>query len=158
MSCGAVQSIFLSHPSFPFYPRRSRVWKQSSEGPRLSPLGVQHLDEEVVVGHVPVQVLVVQVLLRLQADGPDLWQAQKQLPELLRLLRVVAQGVVQQGRVHLLLDTFHQLEVLEVFDIWIEKEKKKRWPMSMALHPVCYSGACICGGILLLKGSVFSGC
>lgn len=86
---------------------------------------MQHLDEEVVVGHVPVQVLVVQVLLCLQADGPDLWQAQKQLPELLRLLRVVAQGVVQQGRVHLLLDAFHQLEVLEVFDIWIEKEKKK---------------------------------
>ena len=84
---------------------------------------MQHLDQQVVVGDVPVQVLVVQVLLGLHADGPDLREAEQQLPELLRLLRVVAHRVVQQGGVDLLLDAFHQLEVLQVFDIWIKKKQ-----------------------------------
>lgn len=84
---------------------------------------MQHLDQQVVVGDVPVQVLVVQVLLGLHAEGPDLREAEQQLPELLRLLWVVAHRVIQQGGVDLLLDALHQLEVLQVFDIWIKKKK-----------------------------------
>lgn len=78
---------------------------------------MQHLNEEVIVGHVPVQVLVVEVFFSLHADGPDFRKSQQQLPELLRLLGVVAHGVVQEGGVDLLLDPFHQLEVLKIFDI-----------------------------------------
>lgn len=83
----------------------------------LSSLGVQHLDEQVVAGHVAVQVFVVQVLLRLQADGSDLRQPQEQLAKLVRLLRVVAHDVVQQRRVDLLLHALHQVEVLQVLHV-----------------------------------------
>lgn len=83
----------------------------------LSSLGVQHLDEQVVAGHVAVQVFVVQVLLGLQADGSDLRQPQEQLAELVRLLRVVAHDVVQQRRVDLLLHALHQVEVLQVLHV-----------------------------------------
>lgn len=88
---------------------------------------MQHLDQQVVVGHVPVQVLVVEVLLSLHADGPDLRKSEQQLPELLCLLRVVTHRIVQQGRVDLFLDAFNQLEVLQVFDIWIKKKKNPQY-------------------------------
>lgn len=91
--------------------------------PVLSSLGVQHFNEQVVAGHVAVQVLVVKVLLGLQADRSDLRQPEEQLAELVRLLRVVAHDVVQERRVDLLLDTFHQVEVLQVFHIYRRKEQ-----------------------------------
>ncbi len=79
--------------------------------------GVQHLYKKIVTGHVTVQVFVVQILLGLQADGPDLRQPQQQLAELVRLLRIVAHDVVQQRRVDLFLDALHQVEVLQVLDV-----------------------------------------
>lgn len=91
--------------------------------PVLSSLGVQHFNEQVVAGHVAVQVLVVKVLLGLQADRSDLRQPEEQLAELVRLLRVVAHDVVQERRVDLLLDTFYQVEVLQVFHIYRRKEQ-----------------------------------
>jgi hypothetical protein len=39
-------------------------------------------------------------------------------------LWVVANCVVQQGGVHLLLDTFHQLEVLKILDISAEQHQE----------------------------------
>lgn len=36
--------------------------------------GMQHLNKQVVAGHVPIQVLVVEVLLGLQTDSTDFWQ------------------------------------------------------------------------------------
>lgn len=80
---------------------------------------MQHLNEQVIVGDIPIQVLVVEVFLGLHADGPDFRQPKKELSEFLRLLWVVANRVVQQGSVHLFLDTFHQLEVLEILDVCI---------------------------------------
>lgn len=89
----------------------------------LSPLGVQHFNEQVVAGHVAVQVFVVEVLLGLQADRSDLRQPEEQLAELVRLLRVVAHDVVQERRVDLLLDAFHQVKVLQVFHICRREEE-----------------------------------
>lgn len=94
------------------------VWKAELLGCcGLGSFRMQHLNEEVIVGHVPVQVLVVEVFFSLHADGPDFRKSQQELPELLRLLRVVAHGVVQEGSIHLFLNTFYQLEVLKIFDI-----------------------------------------
>lgn len=92
----------------------------------LSSFGVQHFNEQVVAGHVAVQVFVVKVLFGLQADGSDLRQPEEQLAELVRLLRVVAHDVVQERRVDLFLDTFHQVKVLQVFHIY-RRKKQKRW-------------------------------
>lgn len=39
--------------------------------------GMQHLNEKVVIGHVPIHVLVVQVVFCLLADCPDLWKPKK---------------------------------------------------------------------------------
>lgn len=89
----------------------------------LSSLGVQHFNEQVVAGHVAVQVFVVEVLLGLQADRSDLRQPEEQLAELVRLLRVVAHDVVQERRVDLLLDAFYQVKVLQVFHICWRKEE-----------------------------------
>lgn len=93
--------------------------------PLLSSLGVQHFNEQVVAGHVAVQVFVVKVLFGLQADGSDLRQPEQQLAELVRLLRVVAHDVVQERRVDLFLDTFHQVKVLQVLHIYRKRGKKK---------------------------------
>lgn len=93
--------------------------------PPLSPLGVEHFDEQVVAGHVAVQVFVVQVFFGLQADGSDLWQPEEQLAELVRLLRVVAHDVVQQRRVDLLLDTLDEVEVLQVLHICAEEARER---------------------------------
>lgn len=94
--------------------------------PFLSSLGVKHFDEQVVAGHVAVQVFVVKVFFGLQADGSDLWQPEQQLAELVRLLRVVTHDVVQQRRVHLLLDAFYQVEVLQVLHIYRREQKRKK--------------------------------
>lgn len=101
---------------------KSVVWEQcvhcvGSERLGLGAFGVQHLDEQVVAGHVAIQVLVVQILLSLQADGADLRQSQQQLAEFICLLWVVTHDVVEQCRVHLLLDAFHQVEVLQVLHV-----------------------------------------
>lgn len=93
----------------------------------LSSLGVQHFNEQVVAGHVAVQVFVVKVLFSLQADRSDLRQPEEQLAELVRLLRVVAHDVVQERSVDLFLDTFYQVKVLQVFHIY-RKEKKMNIP------------------------------
>lgn len=122
MLLGAVQSSFPPFflPVLPLpTPTVSFCFGSRARARHLGSFRVQHFDEEVIVGYVPVQVLAVQVFFRLQADGPDFRQSQEQLPKFLRLLRVVAHRVVQQGGVHLFLDPFHQLEVLKVFDIWI---------------------------------------
>ena len=90
----------------------------------LSSLGVQHFNEQVVAGHVAVQVFVVKVFFRLQADGSDLRQPEEQLAKLVRLLWIVAHDVVQQCCVDLLLDTFYQVEVLQVLYIYEKKQRK----------------------------------
>lgn len=84
----------------------------------LSSLGVQHFNEQVVAGHVAVQVFVVKVLFGLQADRSNLRQSEEQLAKLVRLLRVVAHDVVQERCVDLFLDTFYQVKVLQVFHIY----------------------------------------
>lgn len=88
-----------------------------------SPLGMQHLDEEVVAGHLSTQVLVVQVLLCLHAQRPDLSQPQQQLPELVCAVWVVAHRVLQQGCIGLLLSVLSQRVVLQVLHIY----KRARW-------------------------------
>lgn len=90
----------------------------------LSSLGVQHFNEQVVAGHISVQVFVVKVFFGLQADRSDLWQPEEQLAELVRLLRVVAHDVVQERCVDLFLDTFYQVKVLQVFHIYRRKKKR----------------------------------
>lgn len=64
----------------------------------------QHLDQQVVVGDVPVQVLIVQVLLGLHADGPDSPGGWSSSCPNFCLLRVEHTCIVQQGGVDLLLD------------------------------------------------------
>lgn len=98
------------------------VWERcvrrvDSEMPRSGAFCMQHLDEQVVAGHIAVQVLVVKVFLGLQADGADLRQPQQQLAEFICLLRVVAHDVIEQCRVHLLLNALHQVEVLQVLHV-----------------------------------------
>lgn len=93
-------------------------------GPLLSSLGVKHFNEQIVAGHVAIQVFVVKVFFGLQADGSDLWQPEEQLAKLVCLLRVVAHDVVQQRRVDLLLDAFYQVEVLQVLHIYKSKQIK----------------------------------
>lgn len=78
---------------------------------------MQHLDEKVITGHIPIQVFVVEVFFSLHADGPDFWQSQEELPKFVCLLWVITHGVVQQSSIHLFLNSFHELEVLEIFDI-----------------------------------------
>lgn len=69
--------------------------------------GVQHLDEQVVAGHVSAQVLGTQVLLGLGAQGANLGQPQHQLTEPVHVLRVRGERVFQQRAVHLLLHALH---------------------------------------------------
>lgn len=97
----------------------------SSPPPLLSSLGVQHLNEQVVAGHVAVQVFVVKVFFGLQADGSDLGQPEEQLTKLVRLLRVVTHDVVQQRRIDLLLDAFYKVKILQVLHIFKKKQEKK---------------------------------
>lgn len=78
---------------------------------------MQHLDKQVVAGNVAIQVLVVQIFLGLQADGADLRQPQQQLAEFICLLWVVTHDVIEQRRVHLLLNALHQVEVLQVLHV-----------------------------------------
>lgn len=40
---------------------------------RLSSFSVQHFNQQVVAGHIAVQMFVVKVFFSLQADGSDLW-------------------------------------------------------------------------------------
>ena len=77
------------------------------------PLGVQHFYEQVVAGHLPAQVHVAQVVLRLGAEGSELRQPLAQLAVLIQELRVGAQGVLKQRSVHLLLDPLHERLVLQ---------------------------------------------
>lgn len=79
---------------------------------------MQHFNEQVVAGHISVQVFVVQVFFSLQTDGADLRQPEQQLAKLISLLWVVAHDVVQQRCVYLLLYTLHQVKVLQVLHIW----------------------------------------
>jgi len=77
------------------------------------PLGVQHLDEQVVAGHLPAQVHVAQVVLGLRAERAQLRQPHHQVAELVLELRGGGQRVLQQGAVHLLLDALHEGLVLQ---------------------------------------------
>lgn len=53
------------------------VPRASFWGGSLGSFGMQHFDEKVVIGHVPIHMLVVQVVFRLLADCPDFWQPKK---------------------------------------------------------------------------------
>lgn len=94
-------------------------------GPLLSSLGMKHFNEQVVAGHVAVQVFVVKVFFSLQADGSDLWQPEEQLAKLVCLLWVVTHDIVQQRCVDLLLDTLYQVEVLQVLHIYRSQQIKR---------------------------------
>lgn len=87
-------------------------------------LGVQHLDEQVVAGHLSAQMHVAQVVLSLRAEGAQLRQPYDQLAELLLELRVGGQGVLQQSPVHLLLDALHEGLVLQQLHICTHVEDK----------------------------------
>lgn len=97
-------------PSLPFCSSISFTRVSSHEKvrgkSRSSPLGMQHFDQKVVTGHLPAQVLVVEVLLSLHAERPDVSQPEKQLPEFVRGVRIVADGVLQQCCVGFLLGIF----------------------------------------------------
>lgn len=80
-------------------------------------LGMQHLNEQVVAGHLSAQVHEAQVVLRLRAEAAQLRQTHHQLAELLLELRVGGQGVLQQSTVHLLLHPLHEGLVLQQLDI-----------------------------------------
>lgn len=82
-----------------------------------SSLGVQHLNEQVVAGHLSAQMHVAQVVLCLRAEGAELRQPHNQLAELLLELRVGGQSVLQQSPVHLLLDALHEGLVLQQLHI-----------------------------------------
>lgn len=60
----------------------------------LSSFCMQHFNEQVVAGHVAVQVFVVKVLFGLQAYGSDLRQPEEQLAKLVSLLGIVTHDVV----------------------------------------------------------------
>lgn len=78
---------------------------------------MQHLDEQVVAGHLPAQMHVAQVVLGLRAEGAQLWQPHDQLAELLLELWVGGQGVLQQSPIHLLLDALHKCLILQQLHI-----------------------------------------
>lgn len=79
---------------------------------------MQHLNEQVVAGHLPTQVFVAQVVLCLGAEGSQLWQMQHQLAELVQIQGVGAHSVLQQSPIHLLLNTLHKHLVLQQLHIW----------------------------------------
>lgn len=88
------------------------VWERcvrrvDSEMPRSGAFCMQHLDEQVVAGHVSAQVFGAQVLLGLGAQGTNLRQPQHQLTEPVHMLRVRGECVFQQSAVHLLLHALH---------------------------------------------------
>lgn len=86
-------------------------------------LRVQHLDQQVVAGHLAAQVHVAQVVLGLRAEGAQLRQPDRQLAELLLELRVGGQGVLQQSPVHLLLDALHKRLVLQQLHICTQEQE-----------------------------------
>lgn len=99
---------------------KSVVWEHCVNSETLQCSGtfcMQHLNEQVVAGHVAVQVLVVKIFLGLQADGADLRQSQQQLAEFICLLWVVTHDVIEQCCVHLLLNALHQVEILQVLHV-----------------------------------------
>lgn len=98
---------------------------------------MKHFNEQVVAGHVPVQVFVVKVFFGLQADGSDLWQPEEQLAKLVCLLRIVTHDVVQQRCVDLLLDTLHEVKVLQVLDIYQKNEKMVRLDDTLSICGCC---------------------
>ena len=55
---------------------------------------MQHLNEEVVTGHLSTQVLVTQVVLRLDAEQAQLTESQQQLAEFLEVLWIGTQRVL----------------------------------------------------------------
>lgn len=92
-------------------------------------LGVQHLDEQIIAGHLSTQMHVAQVVLSLRAEGAQLRQPHHQLAELLLELRVGGQGVLQQSAVHLLLDAIHERLVLK--QLYICREIRLTWVMRL---------------------------
>lgn len=114
-----------TYPELLLYSKAPKMSAGLCGGHLLSSLGVEHFNEQVVAGHVAVQMFVVEVLFGLQADRSDLRQPEEQLAELVRLLRVVAHDVVQERCVDLLLDTFYQVKVLQVLHIYRRKKKKR---------------------------------
>lgn len=112
----------LIHTLPPTHTVSSSKTRHDSGAHRVRPshtrsLGVQHLNEQVVAGHLSTQMHVAQVVLGLRAEGPQLRQPHHQLAELLLELWVAGQGVLQQSPVHLLLDTLHECLVLQQLHI-----------------------------------------
>lgn len=105
------------------------------------PLGVQHLDEQVVAGHLPAQVHVAQVVLGLRAQRAQLRQPHHQLAELLLELRVGGQAVLQQGAVHLLLHAVHERLVLQQLHVCRGVEPEMSSPKSKftPIFNICWS-------------------
>lgn len=111
----------MSQFEFRISPERSLAHTHSSfktvRPSHARSLGVKHLNEQVVAGHLSAQVHVAQVVLSLGAEAPQLRQPNHQLAELLLELWVGGQGVLQQSPVHLLLDPLHEGLVLQQLHI-----------------------------------------
>ena len=127
-----LSSLHFFHLSRTFPPTHTVSPRETTHDGRAScvhpshtrSLGVQHLNEQIVAGHLSAQMHVAQVVLSLRAEGAQLRQSYDQLTELLLELRVGGQGVLQQSPVHLLLDTLHKSLVLQQLHICTHTEGK----------------------------------
>lgn len=84
---------------------------------------MEHLNQQIVAGHLATQVHAAQIVLSLCAEGAELRQSHHQLAEFLLKLRVSGQGVLQQSAIHLLLDAFHKWLVLQQLHICTKEDK-----------------------------------
>ena len=82
-----------------------------------SDLGLQHLQEEFVHGHLALQFDAVEVLYRLGGRLPEQGQRQQQLARPPRLLVALAQLVVLQRLVQQVLQLLDRLQILDVHGI-----------------------------------------
>ncbi|KAF2984555.1 hypothetical protein EK904_003501 [Melospiza melodia maxima] len=79
----------------------------------------EHLNEKVITRHIPVQ-------------------SQEKLPKFVCLLWIITHGVVQQSSIHLFLNTFHKLEVLEqVQALEMLVRDKCQYIISSLFAPLC---------------------
>lgn len=105
-----------------------------SAGP--SDLGLQHLQEEFVHGHLALQLDAVEVLHGLGGRLPQQGQRQQQLARPPRLRVALAQLVVLQGLVQQVLQLLDRLQVLDVHGVCGHKgERQGLWVESAAVEP-----------------------
>ncbi|TNN36009.1 hypothetical protein EYF80_053827 [Liparis tanakae] len=98
--------------------RRTRGSRRGSERAALpSDLGLEHLQEEFVHGHLSLHLDAVKVLHGLGGRLPQEGQRHEQLARPPRVLLVLAALVVLQGLVQGVLQLLHRLHVLYVHGV-----------------------------------------